>query len=157
MKPAIYKVTNIGDGSLYVMPKPSRDSLDEDVAYFRQLGINKVLSLLEPAEEVELGLEHEKAICAENAIDFESFSVKDRGLPDRNDLKTMLPHLLEDIKSGKNVSIHCRGGVGRTGIFACCLLIESGLSADESIRLVSEARQRGVPDTQEQHQFVRDY
>lgn len=157
MKPSLYKVTSVGKGTLYVMPKPSTEWLEDDILYFKQLGINKLLSLLEENEERELGLEKEKPICLDNNIEFSSFPIRDRGLPNLAELRPVLRQLIKQLKAGTNVSIHCRGGIGRTGIVSCCLLVESGLSALEAIDLVSSARQCSIPDTDEQKEFIKQY
>jgi protein-tyrosine phosphatase len=157
MKPSIYKVTPLGLGQLFVMPKPSTDWLEDDIKYFKSLGIDKVVSLLEIHEEKKLGLEQEQAFCLKHNIKYVSFPIKDRGLPKAQELKPVVVSLLEELKSGKNISVHCRGGIGRTGILSCCLLIEHGLSPSEAIALVSKSRNCAIPDTEQQVAFIQQY
>jgi hypothetical protein len=49
------------------------------------------------------------------------------------------------IRDGKAVLSHCRYGVHRSVAMACCVLISNGLSADESMRLVSASREAADP------------
>ncbi len=59
-----------------------------------------------------------------------------------------------DLSSGKNVLIHCRQGIGRSGLIAVCLLIDSGLPLEEALRILSSARGLPVPETAEQRQWL---
>lgn len=56
MIPSIFKVTKIGKGALYVMPRPSEIWFEEDIKYFSSINIDIVVSLLENSEAIELGL-----------------------------------------------------------------------------------------------------
>lgn len=49
------------------------------------------------------------------------------------------------IQAGKAVLSHCRYGVHRSVVMACCVLIGIGHSADEAMRLVSENREAADP------------
>jgi len=157
MSATIFKVTDINQGALFVMPKPSSEDLSGDVAEFSALGVTAVLSLLQSNEQVEIGLSAEQSTCEQQGLEFLSYSIKDRGYPDQQELKQFLTPLIKQVEKGTQVAIHCKGGIGRTGIVSCCLLIEHGYSAQQAIELVSKARGRSVPDTDEQKAFVFDY
>lgn len=58
-----------------------------------------------------------------------------------------------DLKSGRNILIHCAGGVGRTGTFSSCILLMLGLSLDEATFAI-EAAGSG-PETEAQCDLVR--
>jgi len=60
-------------------------------------------------------------------------------------------------KTGKNIAIHCRAGIGRTGLSASCLLICDGYSAEAAMDMVSAARGVQIPDTEEQFDFICDF
>jgi ADP-ribosyl-[dinitrogen reductase] hydrolase len=50
--------------------------------------------------------------------------------------------------------VHCRGGLGRAGTVAACLLIEFGTSPAEAITLVQTQRP-GAIETMAQENYVR--
>ncbi len=57
---------------------------------------------------------------------------------------------------GGKVVLHCRGGLGRTGLLAARILIEFGLEPNEAIDLVRGARP-GAIETKEQERHVYAY
>jgi ADP-ribosylglycohydrolase len=66
------------------------------------------------------------------------------------------------LKRGRRVYVHCRAGIGRTGITVGCYLIEHGLSADAALIRLNElwqANERSaswpdVPETDEQRDYI---
>lgn len=58
--------------------------------------------------------------------------------------------------AGRNVLIHCRGGLGRTGTVAALILREAGASSDEAIKAVRAARP-GAIETADQERYVHHY
>jgi protein-tyrosine phosphatase len=57
----------------------------------------------------------------------------------------------------KNVLVHCRQGVGRTGLIAVCLLMKKGMSPGAAVEQVSVARGVAVPETDEQREWIDHY
>ena len=157
MNPDIYKIELIGSGSLSVMAKPvSGEWIDDEFSGLKRLGINKVVSLLEKDEEREVGLALEMSLCHKHDIEFISFPIPDRGLPNTPKAITLADELYSEIQNGKHVVIHCRAGIGRTGIIAGAVLVKSGINANEALSLISDARGVKVPDTEEQENWLQD-
>lgn len=151
MLPTLYKVTNIESGTLSVMAKPvAGEWLRDEISGLRQFGVDRLVSLLELAEERELGLGDEGALCAEFGIHFSSFPIADRGLPDTQQARALAAGLLAEIRQGEHAAIHCRAGIGRTGIIAGAVLIAAEYSAADALALISAARGVAVPDTDQQ-------
>jgi hypothetical protein len=68
------------------------------------------------------------------------------------------------LAGGKNVYVHCRAGIGRTGTVAGCFLVEQGLEGEEALRELNvlwtqqcarAASWPEVPQTAEQASYVR--
>jgi protein-tyrosine phosphatase len=158
MKPEIYKIEPIGSGILFVMPRPSpHEWLEDDIRYLKDFGINRIISLLEKSEEIEIGLANESALANKHSLEFVSYPIKDRGLPgDMKDYLNFTKSLYETIAGGKNTVIHCRAGIGRTGIIAAGVLLHAGFEADDAIAFISSKRNFPVPDTEAQYDWICD-
>ena len=137
------------------MAKPvGGEWLEDEVSGLKQLGVNHIVSLLEVHEEREVDLGLEAELCAKHGLRFTSFPIPDRGLPETEPAKSLAHELCEEVSEGAHLVIHCRAGIGRTGIVASAVLINSGYSARESLEAVSKARGVEVPDTEEQAEWV---
>ena len=155
MLPVVFNVVPIGAGQLSVMAKPaSGERIEEEFAGLKELGIDHVVSLLERPEQIDVGLADEAKLCERNGMRYTSFQIVDRDVPQQADARPFVAGLYQDISNGEHVVIHCRVGIGRTGIIASAILIHAGHSSGEAIHMVSFARGMMVPDTQEQVEWV---
>lgn len=115
-------------------------------------------SLLTPEEERDLDLLHEERVTKEHDMAFTSFPIPDRQVPDsETKLAKVLERVDKELASGKNVVLHCRQGIGRSGLVAACLLVTKGLDAGAAIKRLSTARGTPVPETAEQRRWIGHY
>src|ERR1700728_4522098 len=71
------------NGRLAIVPRPrGSEWLAHDLAAIRRDGIDILVSLLTQPETAELGLAHEQALCEAAGIEFRSFPIPDRCVPD---------------------------------------------------------------------------
>lgn len=155
MLPTTYKVKDMKKGTLSVMAKPvSGEWIEDEFIGLKRLGINKVVCLLEAFEKIEVGLGLEEELCVKNGIGYSFFPIPDRGLPDTQKAIKFVEELYQEICSGVHVVVHCRAGIGRTGIIAGAILVQSGCSAKEALSLISSARGVQLPDTEEQEHWL---
>ncbi|WP_301014681.1 dual specificity protein phosphatase family protein [Thiothrix sp.] len=158
MKPLIFEVSPVGAGTLCIMPKPDGNYLPEAVAFFQQLGINRVVCLLEDSEMQQFGLEQEDELCQAAALDFTHFPIADSQNPtDEPAFRQLVAELHTELLAGANITIHCRAGIGRTGVLAGCILKRDGYDMETAIQMVSDARGFPIPETQEQYDFIADF
>jgi protein-tyrosine phosphatase len=126
-----------------------------EVNEWKETGINVVVSLLEPEEVSELGLQREAGLCGSRGIDFISFPIPDRGLPvSRREASKIARSVATGLRDGRSIAMHCRAGIGRSSVIAACALICSGIEAEEALALIRAARGLIVPDTDEQRDRV---
>ena len=61
------------------------------------------------------------------------------------------------VSSGKGVVVHCKIGIGRTALVAVCILLCHGYTYEQAVRVVSKARGRRVPATEEQARWLTEH
>ncbi|MEE9345355.1 MAG: dual specificity protein phosphatase family protein [Methylococcales bacterium] len=156
MSPKVYYVEKIGLGFLAIMAKPmSGEWIEDEFSGLANLQVLQILSLLELSEQNKLGLKDEKILCEKNNIKFISYPIKDRGLPSSVQEFAQLTKVIhKQIIGGANTVIHCRAGIGRTGIVAAGVLLHAELGATEAFQRISKARGIQVPDTEQQFDWV---
>ena len=153
----LYKICPLGKGAIYVMPKPNQATLTEDIQFYKDAGVTQVISLLRQPEIERLGIQAEADTCQKLGLGFQNFKIKDMSVPELDALKTFNAQLVEQLKKGEHLAIHCHGGRGRAGIVAITLMIEHGMNAEESIALASQARGDRMPVSDEQKDFILAY
>lgn len=57
---------------------------------------------------------------------------------------SLMKSVIRDLKSGKNVVVHCKGGLGRTGMLVACVLVWLGHPAAEAVRITRESRRNTI-------------
>ena len=124
-------------------------------------GADALVSLMEEHEYGGYGIPE---LLEEGGIDSNievvRFAIKDMGIPreaEAQEFEAMISSVVERLRGGQTVVVHCRGGLGRTGTVAACTLVALGRhSADEAIGAVREARP-GTVQTAGQEDFVRRF
>ena len=156
MLPKLYQVGNSRPGKLFLSSRPrGGDWLEDEVLGWRQSGIDTVVSLLTSEEEQELGLVEEASEARKYNLSFVSYPIPDRGVPsDTSTLSNLLETIQRDLQQGKNVLVHCRQGIGRTGLIAASLLVLDGMEPESAIHEVSNVRGIQVPETPEQESCI---
>jgi protein-tyrosine phosphatase len=143
-------------GHLAIAARPRRgDWLDDEAAAWRQAGIDFVLSLLEDDEAAQVGLVDERQAAENQGIGFISLPIPVRGVPaSREAAMSAIGRVAKQLQAGQNVALHCRQSVGRSGLIATALLMNSGIKASAAMQIVSSARSVSVPETREQHEWL---
>ena len=146
-------------GKLAVAPRPrGGEWLEDDLASWRRAGIGTVLSLLTPDEEQDLDLGREASAARAQGMTFKSLPIPDRGVPNsETEMAAALQTIDNDLASGKNVLVHCRQGIGRSGLIAACLLLAKGVGATRAVDVVNAARGIRIPETSEQRNWIDHY
>jgi protein-tyrosine phosphatase len=132
------------------------DWLEDEFKGWRQAGLDVVVSLLEEDEASQFELGQEGGVAASKGIRFISFPIPDRGIPaSTREALSLLSDIAVALEQGKNVAVHCRQGIGRSGLMAAGLLLTSGMPVDRAIEVVGAARGETVPETPAQLQWIR--
>ena len=156
MKADLFWIPGPWRGRLAIAARPrGGDWLDDEATAWRRAGIDAVVSLLEDREAAQLDLVRERQAAEDHAVAFLSFPIPDRGIPASSEAAiTVIGHIVSQLEAGKNVAVHCRQGIGRSGLIVVGALMTSGVNAEDAIRIVGSARGVEVPETSEQRRWV---
>jgi protein-tyrosine phosphatase len=143
-------------GRLGIIPRPrGGDWLEDEVRAWRDAGLDVIVSLLTPEEANELRLQDEAARSRDQGLDFHSFPIPDRGVPEsRAAMGELLDAIGRALRSGRNVAVHCRQGIGRSSLLVAAVLVSAGESPDEAFRRIAAVRRIPVPETEAQRLWV---
>ena len=131
------------------------DWLEDEASGWRRAGLDLVVSLLESEEAAQLDLVQEAGAAKSKGLDFISFPIPDRGVPaSMQAALSLLRKIANALDEGKNVAVHCRQGIGRSGSIAAGVLVTSGIGVEKAIEVVGSARGQTIPETPAQLQWI---
>ena len=129
--------------------------LDSDLAAIAEWGATAVLSLLEPHEFEQLGVARMQMDMPEGIQHF-ILPIVDGAVPSGTWERAWAkagPQLRDRLALGERILIHCRGGLGRTGMVAARILIEFGEEPATAMARVRKARP-GAIENRGQEKYV---
>jgi ADP-ribosyl-[dinitrogen reductase] hydrolase len=133
-------------------------TLDEDMEAIKAFEAAALITLMPDGElqslRVSSGQIRDKASVL--GIEWFQLPIPDQGIPDRAfeaAWAVVEPRLLALLRAGRNIAIHCKGGLGRTGTIAALLLVELGADPRVAIQSVRNARAGAIENIQ-QEQYV---
>lgn len=147
-----YRVASDLPGAIWIMPYPKDGTLES----LRVQGVDGIVSLLPVEESISLGLSDQASACAQLGLWFERHEIIDFGLPDPAYFVPMIRDLATRVRNGAQIAVHCRAGIGRSGMTVVATLMALGMDAETAVAQVSAARGVSVPDTAEQLVFLQD-
>lgn len=155
----LYWIPGPWQGKLAIAARPrGGDWLVDEMRDWHRAGLNTVLSLLTPDEEQDLDLMAESHVAQGEGLKFLSLPIPDRQVPSSpSEVAPVLDELDAGLASGKNAVIHCRQGLGRSGMMAACLLVMRGKDPGSAVLEVERARGTSVPETAEQRRWIDLY
>ncbi|KAH6903417.1 dual specificity protein phosphatase [Coprinopsis sp. MPI-PUGE-AT-0042] len=147
---------------------PDQPKLDD----LLRVGVRTFIDLTEDGEL----LPYEAILCKRatllgidpSTVQYHRFPIRDRSLPNSLDfMGNVFRTLRQNEQRGRISAIHCRGGIGRTGLVVGCWLVESGIakSGEEALQFIASEwknvekykRYPHSPETGPQFDFVYNF
>jgi protein-tyrosine phosphatase len=128
----------------------------EDVASLQAAGVARVLTLTPLEELVHLGAGDLPKAAQEAGVAYHLLPIEDYGIGEPAEVEEALRFVDAGLAADEGVLVHCRAGIGRSGMIAATVLVRAGVPAEEAIRTVRSHRP-GAMETAAQERFVRHY
>ena len=158
MRIALYEIPNPTAGRLCTMARPRGDDwLHDEMAELRDSGIDVLVSLQTTAERHEAGLIDEPDAATHAGLTFRELAIPDLGVPGQREALPVVRAVVDDLRAGRSVVIHCWAGVGRSSLVAGAVLVALGETPSEAWQVIAAARGRRVPETDEQTAWLADW
>lgn len=91
------------------------------------------------------------------------FPIYDFGIPEKDQMQRTLDILDQCITEKMPVYVHCRAGIGRTGLTVGCFLVRHGLTGDQALEEIKRLRKESAsgwmrsPETDEQVEYIKNW
>jgi len=133
--------------------------LDVDLRCLREeFGVEHLVCLLEDQELDSLAIADLPSAAPANGLEFSRLPIADSSVPaDLAAVQALVVRILESAAAGKNVVVHCKGGLGRAGTIGGCVLRAAGLDGPSALKALKDARGEKCPETQAQREYVRQF
>lgn len=116
-----------------------------------------LVSLIEAPELTQLNIADLFAEVEQRGMRSRWFPIPDFGTPESlAALVSLVEKIWVDVNQGQTVVVHCKGGLGRSGLVIACCLTNLGYSAAEAFTIVRQTRSGSV-ETQAQEEFVQQF
>jgi ADP-ribosyl-[dinitrogen reductase] hydrolase len=127
-----------------------------DIQAVKSWGATAWLNLLTTEEMLDLKVEDLEVAVKASGIRYYCLPIKDGDIPDavfEQSWNTIGAQLREELLRGGKILIHCKGGLGRSGMIAARLIVELGAATpEEAIRQVRASRPGAIEiHAQEKH------
>ncbi len=132
-----------------------RRDLDTDLARLVEIHRLRVLvSLMEDHELTRCGIAALPERCDAAGVELWRHPIVDvRAPPELAPTQALVARIIDRLRRGDTVVVHCLGGLGRTGTVVACVLVALGSSAAAAIAACRRARP-GAVEVREQEDFV---
>lgn len=138
-------------------------NIKEDLEFFKSKEISMIVCLLNDYELRTIGVKIDayRSILKKLDIEFLQYPITEMAAPASvGELEELvLNPITSALYQGRFVLVHCRGGIGRAGTIASCLLLKLHItpSPNSSISTVRKKRDPRCVESRKQEDFIHEY
>jgi len=129
-----------------------------DVDEITEWGASTVVTLIEDHEFGMLCVEKLEREVRQSGMQWIHLPIVDMNVPDHrfeDAWQTQSNEIHRRLDAGERILIHCRGGLGRTGLVAGLILVERGVPPKDAIKQIRSVRPHAI-ETAAQESYVRN-
>jgi protein-tyrosine phosphatase len=118
-----------------------------------------LVTLLEPHEYALLKVPDLLDRARECGMRVRHLPIRDVSVPaseKRGEFAGLVDEIVGELEAGHTVVTHCRGGLGRAGMTAACVLVRSRVGPDEAMATVRNFRDDAI-ETLEQERYIHEF
>jgi len=119
------------------------DSMADDLMTIRNWGATSLVTLLDGSELHSLGVNALPRKAIAHHLLWFHLPLQNLSIPDEQfDIRWAWagPRLCQSLREGQRIVIHCKEGIGRSGLVAARLMIELGTPPEQAINSIQKAR-----------------
>jgi protein-tyrosine phosphatase len=135
-------------------------SLFDALTSLKAAGAQVVITMMTSAELMEHQVDSLPRFCADLGMDWYHLPVEDGCAPEMPFTEAFAAHksaLLNLIKSGATMVIHCHGGSGRTGLMAAILMLELGYASAQVKAQIQQIRPKALTSPVQVNYLIQQY
>jgi protein-tyrosine phosphatase len=158
MNPGVHVIAWRGPGRLATMAHLRGGCcLSEEMAALARAGVDVLVSALTGEEQRRLAAESAGAAAAAAGVEYVSFPIPDRGVPEPEPALELSIRLAAHVRAGRFVAVQCFAAIGRSTLLAGATLVVLGVDVHDAIARMSAARGLPVPDTPLQYRWLVEF
>ncbi len=141
-----FDILDLPDSGRFIFtPCPGTKGVDlaSSITQLKQAGADGIITMMSDEELAKFEVSDLPEVVKQNDMTWFQFPVEDDAAPDEKFAQawqSRKSEVLSMIKQGQCITIHCRGGSGRTGFMAAVILRELGMNEEQSTELVKSLR-----------------
>ena len=153
------KFTHPGRIGLTLLPgRADRDRImAEDLEVLKTFRITHMVPLITDRELTFYGVHNLLSEYASKGFKVIRLPILDGGIPNIEEMRTLVVRFSEICASGGRLVVHCVGGLGRSGTVAACFLKAKGMGTREAIAEVRRVRSPQAIENKIQETFIEAF
>lgn len=141
--------TPVFAGRLLFTPCPASKgtTLNDAIMTLKQAGASGIISLMADTELAENGAAHIGDACQAIDLQWYQLPIADDAAPAEDFQAAWQQYsaeIIQRLKAGETLAIHCKGGSGRTGLIAAQIVLAAGGELTATIAAVQALRPRAL-------------